>query len=423
MKRSEKNSNNLNYKKQRGAVAIIVALSIFVLMGFAGLVLDLGKLFVTKTELQNSVDACALAAARELTGGDVGQLTLAENAGIETGTRHKVLLQGESVVLRQNQDVTFSETLNGTYLTKDAVANPLSMRFARCTAERTDIVNWFMQILGISNQKVSATAVASLVSGQTSCAIPVAICSSVWETAKGTPGIWVEGALGPKGELSGAAKFVDYSSPAGGASELNAMLAGPGVCARPAIGSEVGEGGVKSSLSKGWNSRFGIYANSIESDPSEAGFARPDKSGYAYTDMSFPAKFNAFADFTSKRNSNAPYQGDDLTGLRAQGGGNETMGKAFLEANGDNSRRVAIAAVVDCDVLDEGGPTAPVIDWACVFMLHPINFNQGVGTGLGTDRMYLEVIGKASDLKSPCATIGAVGGPGGIGPLVPGLVQ
>ena len=50
-------------RDQRGAVAIIVGLTIAVLVGFAGLALDGGRLYVNKTELQNAADACALAAS------------------------------------------------------------------------------------------------------------------------------------------------------------------------------------------------------------------------------------------------------------------------------------------------------------------------------------------------------------------------
>ena len=51
--------------RQRGAVAIAVAVGLLVLLGIAGLALDLGQLFVTKTGLQNAMDACALPAARD----------------------------------------------------------------------------------------------------------------------------------------------------------------------------------------------------------------------------------------------------------------------------------------------------------------------------------------------------------------------
>src|SRR5437899_5224983 len=98
--------------KESGAVAIVVALSMAVLIGFFGVAFDLGKLYIAKSELQNSADACALAAARELTGANTNQLVLAEAAGITTGMHHDVLFQSESVSLAADDSVTFSQTFD-----------------------------------------------------------------------------------------------------------------------------------------------------------------------------------------------------------------------------------------------------------------------------------------------------------------------
>jgi len=54
--------------RQHGAVAIIVAICLVVLIGMLGLVLDLGHLYVTKTELQNAADAASLSGAERLDG-------------------------------------------------------------------------------------------------------------------------------------------------------------------------------------------------------------------------------------------------------------------------------------------------------------------------------------------------------------------
>lgn len=124
-------------REQSGVVAIIVALSMVGLIGFVGLALDLGKLFVAKTELQNSVDACALAAARELTGANSNQLILAEAAGITTGERHRVYFQGEDITI---SGVTFAVSLVDDYRSASDIdpAEAVEMRYARCEANRAD---------------------------------------------------------------------------------------------------------------------------------------------------------------------------------------------------------------------------------------------------------------------------------------------
>jgi Flp pilus assembly protein TadG len=52
--------------RQRGAVAIMLGLSVLVLFGFLALVVDLGRTYVVRTELQNAADAAALAGAVQL---------------------------------------------------------------------------------------------------------------------------------------------------------------------------------------------------------------------------------------------------------------------------------------------------------------------------------------------------------------------
>ncbi len=64
--------------RQRGVVSITVALTLAVLTGFVGRALDLCKLYVARSERQNTAGACASAAARKP--GDVdGQHGLSMN--------------------------------------------------------------------------------------------------------------------------------------------------------------------------------------------------------------------------------------------------------------------------------------------------------------------------------------------------------
>lgn len=53
-------------RDERGIVVIVVALLLFVILGFTALVIDLGWLFVVNSELQNGADAGALAGVVEL---------------------------------------------------------------------------------------------------------------------------------------------------------------------------------------------------------------------------------------------------------------------------------------------------------------------------------------------------------------------
>lgn len=53
-------------RRERGVVLVMLILVLVILLGIAALALDLGRLYVLRTEMQNAVDAAALAAAAEL---------------------------------------------------------------------------------------------------------------------------------------------------------------------------------------------------------------------------------------------------------------------------------------------------------------------------------------------------------------------
>ncbi len=93
--------------RQRGAVAIMFALSAFFLVGFMGLALDLSQTYDRKTELQNAADAAALAGAKELKGTAAG-IDLAVSKAKSIAALHKFKF-GTSVVLA-DEAITFGDS-------------------------------------------------------------------------------------------------------------------------------------------------------------------------------------------------------------------------------------------------------------------------------------------------------------------------
>lgn len=410
--------------RQQGAVAIIVAICLTLLVAMIGLVVDLGHMFIIKTELQNAADSCALAAAKELDG-TAESLERAENTGIIVGQLNNVDLQNEHVSILPS-DVTFSETLgpNANYISRANGASSNS-RYVMCTLRRSGIVMWFMQVLGFTSQAVGARAVATLQPSQTSCAIPLGICRPTSPatscTGGGTPdsegmcvGDWLSGRFDNSDGLTGSFNWIDFTPPGGGASELANILTGAGQC-NLTVANQVGQTGVIQSAAIAWNSRFGLY-RSGQGNPGLT-TAAPDFTGYSYTTTpegvaAFPQQRDALSDFLVRRSSHAIYQGNLNTGLNinmSQYGSSATV--AELTTSGSN-RRLVTAPIVNC-----GGwatsQTVPILNWACVLMLHPID-NTG-------DMVRMEYRGLSNLSNSPCATFGVPGGTAG--PLVPVLVQ
>ncbi|SFI27458.1 pilus assembly protein TadG-related protein [Nitrosomonas sp. Nm34] len=420
-------------QKEAGAVTIIVALSLVALMGFVGLALDLGKLFVAKTELQNSADACALAAARELTGANDKQLILAKAAGILTGSMHHPRKENWE---RDTSDgivnnVMFSETLTGSYQDAFEGSGATSKRYARCEASSPSFLNWLIQVLNllpgvdISEQTVTASAVATLAPSQTNCAIPIAVCES--ELSKKSPGDWLESVI-KNNELTGDFLWVRYSGQ--GARDIKEILTGPGQCNVPAVNETIySEPGANAGAFDAWNTRFGAYKGAYNENN-----APPDYSGYAYTakNWSEPGKDckNAASDFFLKRGNNIPIQDPTIntTGLKVIPPAQSSSQSAHSSKGSD--RRLAAVPVIDCPELQGGSHKSTVKAWACVLMLNPLDQNAELESYSACTkypdkegRAFLEYLGFANDPNSQCASAGVVGGPGSIGPLVPSLVR
>ncbi|NSL54730.1 pilus assembly protein TadG-related protein [Uliginosibacterium aquaticum] len=413
-------------KPQGGGIAIMVALSLAVLVGFAGLVLDLGRLYVNRSELQTSADACALAAAAELVcdpalagACTAGILLDAENAGVLAAARNNRDFQATAAVVT-TADVRFSMNFvpNGAYLTR-ATANPAS-KFVMCIARADGIVPRFMRALNanIGPASLTATAVATQSPSQNSCeVIPLGVCS---KSGGYTVGAWLHSnftSAGNNDDLDGSFRWVDFTPNAGGNSEIRDQLAGVNQVCDLQIGSPVQQPGQQQGAKSAYNTHFGIYpngANAYSPDPASPNYVQPADTGYAYPNKS-PATTiiaidtSAYADFVTRAGRNDPFIPGEY-GVSGPGGnisGNPQDSSVL--SLGNRSRRLVTVPMINC----AGGRDVTIDAWACVLMLNPMS-NGASGT------LYLEYRGLATDADSPCTTSGT---PGGFGPLVPVLVQ
>src|SRR5262245_26934179 len=99
-------------QRQRGAMLLTAALVMFLLLGFIGVALDFGRLFVIRSELQTAMDGCALSAAQELDA-QPDALTRARNAGKSAsdlnGVDFQSTLWGGLGLLDQNTEISFRD--------------------------------------------------------------------------------------------------------------------------------------------------------------------------------------------------------------------------------------------------------------------------------------------------------------------------
>jgi hypothetical protein len=439
--------------RQRGSVAVIVALSAAALIALAGLGMDAGRLYINTTELQSSADACALAAVSQLVcnAGTCTALHLqrATSAGTFLAGLHKRDFQLNAATIANN-DVQFSLTLapNSGYLSAAGGA-PVNSKFAMCIARANGLLPWFMRMVGSGAQNVTATGVATLAPSATNgvCpSVPMGACPKAgggtyavgdWLAANATGGgnntnlnsdtglsTLLKGGPYPAGSIKGTFTWVDFSYPGGGTDEVRSRLVGAGATCGVSIAStDIAEEGVKQGAKDAYDSRFGIYGNGAGSYTKLT--APPDRTGYAYPTTGAGAiavGASAYADFVTRQASGAIFQGTGGgsnydSNLVSQGNAQVQNQNGATQADhlayGGNRRLIAIPIVDGCT----GASHAVTIQsWACFLILNPM------ANGANAD-VFMEYRGDASLAGSPCATIGVPAGPGSTGPLVPALVQ
>ncbi len=156
----------------KGAVIVMVAVMLVVLLGCAALAVDIGYLYVARAELQRTADAAALAATQALArGSDIpfGEHLYPENIYSQAESYallNQVIRQG--VVLNRNTDITIGYLANPHDRSATLQIVPLDQCNAvQVTARRTassggEIPLFFAPLWGINSSPLAASAVAVL---------------------------------------------------------------------------------------------------------------------------------------------------------------------------------------------------------------------------------------------------------------------
>lgn len=404
--------------RQGGAVIVTAALVLLFLLGFMGFALDFGKLFVVKSELQTAMDSCALAAAQELDG-TASAITRAQEAGATAGNLNAVNFQsptwsGQGKIVAA--DISFR---NANYI---STTNAVEARYVQCAHLQPAVQMWLLRSMAAFSgnttsypltQNVMASAVATRASAQSTCPLPVGLRPRAGGVAPNygfAPGEWVLMLMAQNASAGGEIGWMNLDGSNNAAETEREMNGFCGVT----VGDELGTPGVQTSIADAWNSRFGIYKNS--SGPEEP-YRNPDFTGYTYTGTNWPTRQNAYPDFVLKRQAYAACGSNG----RVRGGAGSCESSTGLSLNsfqdlatpgptGEHHRYGSNRRIVTVPVVNASNR---VVDYACMLMLQPMTIPMS--------NIYLEFIGNAAAVGSPCTTSGLPGGTAG--PRVPVLVR
>jgi hypothetical protein len=145
-------------QRQRGTIAILFGLTLLVLLAAGGLVLDLGHLYILKSELQNAADSAALAGAKELNLSSAGITSAAAQAVLFAGKNKYDFSQALTIT---DANITFGSTPDGPWFTVgQAQASPAGKTFIRVQSGSKVVATYLMRALNIDTVATNGTAVA-----------------------------------------------------------------------------------------------------------------------------------------------------------------------------------------------------------------------------------------------------------------------
>ncbi|WP_028104175.1 pilus assembly protein TadG-related protein [Pseudoduganella violaceinigra] len=315
--------------KQRGGVAVMTGLLLmFVLIPVSGLVLDLGHLYIVKTELQNMSDSAALAAAKDLDNSDTG-LNKAVAAGKALALKNRYNF-GSTLTL-QDANFRFAASPDGPWYTlAQSLGNANGRTFVEVDTRvggtggtKQSINTWLMRIAGDNSTSTYGWAVAGRFINYVT---PIGVCAidPTRRNASYNYGTFTElveygfrrgvsynifdlGSLG--GAASDPYQINPVNSPpnACNASNSSANSTAPFMCIGNSAVLTTGVGqvytntGMTASLDKALNSRFNDYSGGSKCDPATA---PPDKNIKEY----LPGTGNPPAAWQDSGTTNLPSQ-------------------------------------------------------------------------------------------------------------------
>lgn len=409
-------------RRQRGAVAVMVGIVSVILIMMLGLVLDLGHLYVVKTEMQNAADACALAAVWEMAPYNDTADARAKAAGKAVGTLNRVNFQSAAIE-DGDWEIKFAAAPEPASEADWADTLAPTHWYVRCRpkgAAGFSVAMWFIQVWGVLSQgqaTYESAVTASAVAGVRPCAFPLAFTSTLADPrADENYGFTKYGWYGGKLDVSDAQRGQFGWLEFGGchsASCLADQIAGSGFCdalEKEAVPFKTGD---ITKIVQAWNTRFGLYRGSFK----DRDAYRPDTTGYGYSRELWnrvppPTEYaacdkatgecNVHADYENRQKTNVPFQLADFVPAVTGYHDSDVAKEAELAANGVAGRRLVVMPVVSSSAYDSHAE-ADIYAWACGLMLSPVSGNEAAGSV----EISVEFLGPLMD--SPCIGKGATG--------------
>jgi Flp pilus assembly protein TadG len=350
-------------RSQRGAALPIVAVGLVAMLAVAGLALDASHSVVNKTRLQNTVDAAALAAAKQY---DQAADIVAANAAA-------LQIFGLNADGAGNQELNADYDANGIAITIQwsETLNPFVNTgvgpYVRVIASNYDIATSLTAVLGIMEIDIAASAVAGpSPTVNTACNIaPLVACALDPDDPNlfGFSPNQVEVLKSASGDSSGVGpgnfQLIRLGC-AGGNCVRDNIAGGYDGCVTNGETVETEPGNTVGPTVQGLNTRFGVYTGSMSPEDYP-----PD---VITTQPSTPLEYDSASDTVQQNGTTATANTLDYGWSQYIfdiAGGMLTN----PPPQGVYERRVLTIPVARCDGTSSGQSTLDIVGFGCYFML------------------------------------------------------
>ena len=368
---------------ERGATLILVVIAMAALIAMAGLALDVSHMMISKTRLQDTVDAAALSAAS----------TLNETSSTTLATAAALAAFGMNASAAGNQELRSSYTGGSITVTVQysSALPPFTpgttpAQYVRVKATGFNFPAWLVQVVGITQLGVSASAVAGAsptvnrdcnIAPMMVCGKPSAGAAGLWGYTLNAPQSLKSAAPGSSAVGPGNFQLVQIGCT--GADCVRQNMAGSfSACMTNGSSIQTQTGSETGPVAQGLNTRFGQYSGptSISQDPPDVITSYQSQALTVQSDGSIWQGSTQVTGDNINNNSTPnvysyqDYQRDESNPAK--------YNYQPVSSNGDGvfNRRVLSVPIGDCSGTASGSSNVPVIGFGCFFLLQPVT-HQG----------------------------------------------
>lgn len=245
---------------------ILFVIGMIAIIGIAGLALDGGHTMLSKTRLQNTVDAAALSAAKTLD--ETADTALAQAAAISMFTDN-ANGAGNYELARSFSSGTLTVTVEFSSTLNPFTPGSAPAAYVRVRAQNFTLPIWFSAILGITDKRVGSTAVAgpSPTINEVCNIMPMMVCGDpaaggpYWGYTPGQPDVLKSSTTGGDWEVGpGNFQLIRLGGGQGGAVVREAMAGNYDACLASDDVIDTEPGNTVGPVVQGLNTRFGSYS-------------------------------------------------------------------------------------------------------------------------------------------------------------------